>query len=243
MPLLNDELHLLLALQQIDKQIYQAETALGGLNTGATLAKTYREQEVGVEIARAAAIKTQANQHDFEMQIASVATKIEETNKKLYGGGVTASKELSYLQAEVEALERQKKDLERKLVGATSDNEAAQHAFNTVNTALQAIAAEYRTVRATYKTRAAALEKEIKSCQPKRKKAAAEIKNPNLLAMYDRLRAKKLGIGIAVIQTDNTCGACHTRLSSGISLDTRGGLGIVTCETCARILTHPHAAE
>jgi uncharacterized protein len=239
MPLLNDELHLLLALQQIDKQIYQAEQTLAGLETGATLAKAYKAQQIVVEPKQMTLTGMQTTQKDLELQIATVTTKLDAESKKLYGGTITGSRELTNLQAEVDALTRQKEDLERKLLGVMSSVEVATQEFNEVNSKLQAIAAEYRTVRGAYKTRAAALEKEIKSCTTKRKKAAAGIKNAPLLAQYDRLRAKKAGVGIAVIEKGETCGACHTRLSSGISLDTRGGLGVVTCENCARILTHP----
>jgi uncharacterized protein len=239
MPLLSsliDELHLLLALQQIDKQIYQAERTLASLNTGAALAQAYKAQQGVVEPKQAILTQSLTAQSNLEAQLASVTKRLDDENKKLYGGTITASRELTNLQAEVDALTRQKSDLERKLIGALDDTQMAQEAFDVMNKQLQSIAQEYRVVRADFKVREAALLKEIKSCQPKRKKAVVLIKNTALLGQYDRLRAKKAGVGVAVIQAGNTCSACHTKLSTSVMQDTEGGLRIVTCETCARII-------
>jgi uncharacterized protein len=231
-----DELHLLLNLQHIDKQIYQAEHTLAHLNTGAALAAAYKVQQAVVEPVQSRLTAAQTQQTDLELQVGSVTEKIDVESKKLYGGTITASRELANLQTEVDALTRQKSDLERRLLGVMDEREMAKQAFDVVNGKLQGIAEEYRGIRAAYKVRAAELQKEINSCQPKRKKAMVQIKNPTLIAQYDRLRARKLGVGVAIIETGNTCSGCHTKLSTGVTQDVQGGLRVVTCETCARIL-------
>jgi hypothetical protein len=234
MSLLEDLQHLR-ALLAIDKTIEVAKAHLAATDTGATLAAQFKQQQPITEQAKTALAKAQAAQHDVEMQIETLEKKTDEVNKKLYGGTVTGSRELMNLQAEIEMFGRQKADLEEKLLAAMLATEQAQGVADAEEATLHQTADDYRVVRAHYKAVEAETAKTIATCEPERTKAALPV-SVGLLGRYDAIRAKKQGIGAAVIEPDETCGACHIRLNSNLVNMARGGTEIAFCEHCGRIV-------
>src|SRR4029079_11104441 len=108
MSTLLQDLQVLLTVQTFDSQIDRGKAALAALDTGTSTAAAYNTGKVEFDKLRTKALKAQAAQHDAEMSLQSIETKKAAANKKLYGGSVTASRELENLQREVEMLERQK---------------------------------------------------------------------------------------------------------------------------------------
>jgi predicted nucleic acid-binding Zn-ribbon protein len=235
MSTLLEDLQALLAVQAVDSKLDRARVALAALDTGAATAATYNAGKADFDTLKATALKAQAEQHDAEMRLQSIETKKVDVNKKLYGGTVTASRELENLQKEIEMLEHQKDAAEEKVLLAMEEANRALGTAQAAEAQLVALAEKYKSTRAAYKTQHAALSAEIAALEAERTTAARPVPAP-LLTRYDAIRAKRGGIGAAPLQKDGTCGACHTKLNSHLIDDVRAGQSPQVCEYCGRIL-------
>jgi predicted nucleic acid-binding Zn-ribbon protein len=235
MSTLIQDLQALLTVQATDSQIDRAKAALAALDTGASTAAAYNTGKAAFDKLKAKALKAQAAQHDAEMHLQSIEAKKANENKKLYSSSVTASRELENLQREVEMLERQKGEAEETVLLAMEEATTSLAAAQTAEADLVALAESYKGIRAAYKTQHTALSTEIATHGEQRTRAAKAVPAP-LLARYDAIRARRSGIGAAPLQSDGTCGACHTKLNSNLIDDVRAGQAPQVCEYCGRIL-------
>jgi len=230
-----DDLKALMAVQAIDSKIDHAKAAIAALDTGAATVTQYNATKAQAETLRAAATHAQAEQKDAEHHLQSIEEKTAQVNKTLYGGTVSAARELEHLQQELEMLARQKGTAEdNTLVAMEAANEAVA-AAEAAEKKMQILAARYRKTRVVYKEKHDEYSAEIAGYEAERAEAVKPVP-PALLAKYDSIRAKKSGIGAAPLADDGTCGGCHTRISSGLADDARSGKTVQLCEHCARIL-------
>ena len=238
-PTLRDDLYALLTLQVIDTKIDRARSALAGLDTGAKTAAAFNAQKATSEALRAAANKSQAEQKDAEMRLATTETKAAQVTKSMFSGTVTGSRELENLQRELEMLARQKDDGEMKVLEAMEASGEAVTGAESGEQTLSGIAKTYQGIRAAYKERHAALTAEIAAEEAARAGAAKAIP-PTLLSRHEALRPKKSGVGATPLEADGvSCGGCHTQLNTTLLDDLRAARTIQTCEYCGRILIPP----
>ena len=75
--------------------------------------------------------KFTSQQKSIEWEIDDLTTKIKDTEKKLYGGKIFNSKELSSLQQETDELKKRRSVLEDKSLGLMDDLELTRKAINS----------------------------------------------------------------------------------------------------------------
>nr|CAA9288023.1 FIG137478: Hypothetical protein [uncultured Armatimonadetes bacterium] len=229
------DLQALHAVHAVDSKILRARKEIAALDTGSGLAAEYNAAKAEAERLRAAAVKAQAEQHDGEMRLQSIEDKTKQVQKTLYSGTVAGPRELENLQKEIEMLGRQRGDAEETVLLAMDVAADRTKAADAAQAALDALAVRYRAVRNRYKERHAALTAEIATLETEHAVAAKPVPAA-LLTRYEGLRAKKGGIGAAVVDADGTCGACHTRLNTGLVDDAKAAASVQVCEYCGRIL-------
>jgi predicted nucleic acid-binding Zn-ribbon protein len=231
----SEDLRALLAVQNVDSRIDRLRATLVSLDSGAATAASYNADKATFDKQHTAALKAQAEQHDTELRLQSIETKIEQVNKSMYDGSVIGARELGNLQKELDMLGRQKADAEEKVLvameAATSANEEALRQ----EAALTALANNYRATRAAYKSRSVEINAEIAAAQTERDAAAKPVP-PALLVRYEAIRPKKGGVAAAPLGADATCGACHTKLNVGLIEAVRDSSSAQLCEYCGRIL-------
>jgi len=234
MPLYND-LQALRDVLAADAKFLRAQAALAALDKGTKAAAAYNTTKAEADQLRAAANKAVTEQKDAEMRLASFEAKSVEVQKTLYAGKVTTPKELENLQKELEMLGRQKGDGETKVLEAMESAGAQVAQAEAAEARLAALADAYRAIRAAYKKRHAELSQEIAGYE-KDRAAAVKVVPAALLARYEGLRAKKNGIGAAVVEADGACGACHMKLNTQLTDDTKAAETPQVCEYCGRLL-------
>lgn len=233
---LRDDLENLLALQLIDTRIDRLKASIAALDTGAQLAADYNLKKAEAVEKRAVANRAQAAQHDAELKLSSIESKASQVNRTLYGGTVTGSRELDNLQKELEMLARQKSTIEDEVLVAMEGASEAVAAAETAESELSELAQEYRKVRTAFQLRQEELSQQIERLMPDRAAALQTVGSTALLDRYDQIRSKRAGIGVALLDLDGDCGACHTSVSSQQAEQVHGGAAIVTCENCGRLL-------
>jgi predicted nucleic acid-binding Zn-ribbon protein len=175
-------------------------------------------------------------QKRLEDEVATIADKRAGIDGKLYGGEVTASKELLALQDEAAALLARQTELE-------DEDLVIMEQIEELDTELARFA-EQRTVieteRATHESELAdavvQIDAEVAEMEQTRT-AEAGPANAELLARYEELRGQYDGVAVARL-VGNGCDGCHIQLSA-VAVDQINKMpedAVVTCEECGRLL-------
>ena len=191
--------------------------------------------------ARSAEVEAERHRLDraqtkLEDDIASVRARAAQTNKALYGGGITNPRELQGLQDEVTSLTRRIAQLEDREIEVLVEREPVDEETNRLSAERSALAERAATLAAAITVAEAEIDAQLATIEAARA-AAAEVVPGDLLTEYEALRAANGGVGIARLE-HGTCGGCHLRLSAveqdrikNLPTDSR-----ITCEDCGRLL-------
>ena len=170
-----------------------------------------------------------------ERDVEQVRQRIDRDQSRLDSGQVSAARELSNLQSEVESLHRRQSDLEEIVLDVMERREAAE-ARRSELTAEQADLAG-RAAELASKRDAALKEigEQAAAAESRRTEVAAGIP-ADVLTLYDKLRAQH-GVGAAMLRRGR-CEGCHLSLNTVDLNQIRATPAdeVVRCEECRRIL-------
>jgi predicted nucleic acid-binding Zn-ribbon protein len=125
-------------------------------------------------------------------------------------GLISNPKDLQRMLSELESLERRVTTLEDQELEVMEKVEDAQRELDALTAELAALDERLAALTVARDERTAELDRELEAVTAERAPIAAGIPE-DLMALYDRLRAQKGGIGAAALRA-RTCGGC--RLSS-----------------------------
>ena len=203
-------------------QLEQIDARTGELRDGIVMADTDLS-DLGREQTRA------------ERDVEQVRQRIDRDRSRLDGGQVSAARELSTLQSEVESLLRRQSDLEEVVLDAMERRETAEGGRAELVTEQQNLTVQ--SAELTTK-RDAALEEigeQAAKAEATRATVAADVP-ADVLTLYDKLRAQQ-GVGAAMLRR-GSCEGCHLTLHTVDLNQIRATPAdeVVRCEECRRIL-------
>lgn len=191
--------------------------------------------------ARAAREVVASRQDGLERTLASVEGRASEVRKRLYGGTVSATRELQAMAAEVDSLEERASALESQALEAMEELEPLDADVDAIEEEKAALNVRRADVARRLLERQAEIDGEIAELSAARGAAAAVVPE-ELIATYERLRQHLGGTGVARL-VGSRCDGCHLTLPA-TALDElrhqRSGT-LSFCEQCGRILV-PSAA-
>jgi predicted nucleic acid-binding Zn-ribbon protein len=234
-------LEALLAVQAHDTTIDQLRHKSATLPARAEVAAI--ELQLAELEKKAAEVSTELHAVDrrqkaAEDEVASLDAKITELDKKLYGGTVSAIKELQALQADIESLQRHKAEVEDRELAAMEEREPVEAELGAIDAErarLDDVAAQLRAAIAEAEVE---IDGEIASEVGVRDEAR-ELVPTVLIDEYDRLREKLGGVAAARLEPGGRCGGCHLSLPAQEVARIKRELPIdalIHCEQCGRIL-------
>jgi uncharacterized protein len=220
------------------------DTALKRLaDRKATLPESKRLEEITDALSELEADLVIANsQYDevareasrLEGEVELLEQKITREEQRLFSGGVSNPKELSSLQAEVESLKRRRSSLEDELLEVMVKRESAGETLARLKDEQAAASKESEELRTRVDEISKEIDIESASHEKSRTAIASEIPS-DLLALYDKLRGEKAGIGAARLE-GATCLGCHMKLPAQELERMRSEGGLQRCDNCRRIL-------
>jgi uncharacterized protein len=233
------ELAALLAVQDFDTSMDQRKHRRRTLPERDQLAGVEAEFQTAAD--EAARITEQrdvlaARESEVEAELAATEQRAATVSRRLYGGEVSASRELQAMADDVENLKARASELEDMGLVLLEEREPLDARLGELESQLTEMDLRRRSVADEVARAEAAVDAEIAQLEQDRQKAASAVP-PELLASYERLRARLGGVGAARL-VGNHCDGCHLTLSAA-ELDRFRRLGpgqVVTCEQCARIL-------
>ncbi len=169
-------------------------------------------------------------------EVAAVTTKAAEVSRVLYSGSVAAVRELQAMESEIESLKRRRTTLEDELLDVMEEREPLEAEIAELERERARLDAEAARLRAVVAEAQAALDAELEAELDARSRATAGLP-PDLVSLYEQLRARSDGIGAARL-VNGRCGGCHLALPATEvdRLRRQPPDALQRCEQCGRIL-------
>lgn len=234
-----EDLHALLDLQAVDTSIDQHRHRRQNLPERASLAEidgriAAARQELAA--SRAVCDEIEARQAAVESELAATELRSREVSKRLYGGEVSASRELQAMSDELDSLKGRASGLEDQLLEILEEREPVDSQVATHEAALSQMGDEREGRVSTLASAESAVDADLEVLDRSRQEAVSRVPE-SLLAEYERLRTRLGGIAVARL-VNNRCDGCHLTLAA-TELDRIRHLPpgeLVTCDQCGRIL-------
>jgi predicted nucleic acid-binding Zn-ribbon protein len=232
-----DALLTLLQLQRVDSTIDRLQARLAHLPEQAALEDLEaRAQELDSQIAERQAVfddvSTRQRRLDFEVD--TLVQKIRAESGRLYSGVVNNAKELQGISREVEALKRRKSVLEDNDLEVMEERDGVEKVLEALTMDRSSLAGEIERARVARDQAAGETGLQLDAAEVERQRWVPRV-DPQLLKVYDTIRASKGGVGAAAM-VDGTCQGCHMRLPAQEAERVRTAGGLVRCDECQRIL-------
>jgi hypothetical protein len=174
-------------------------------------------------------------QMDAELESKSLAQRIKKTEDQLMSGSIRDPKELSALQASLEALRRHRALVDDQAVEALMHADELAGQLATDKATLAEVEGTWTSSQGELKQEDTRLKQHYVLLKRKREALATEMA-PSLLEKYESMRKRKAGIAVAPVQ-NGVCGACHVQIPTGVANGLRSGNGaLVLCPSCGRYL-------
>ncbi len=232
-------LQALLNLQDVDTAIDQHTYRRAHLPERTELAAIDRDGaqlQGAVGEVGAARDEIAGRQGAMEAELAATEERAASVSRRLYGGQVSASRELQALSADVDALKARASTLEDEVLVLMEEREPFEARLADLSGRLAGLAQRRQEVATALAEAEAALDADLVDLERARSAAAQSVPE-ELRATYDRLRARLGGVAVARL-VGNHCDGCHLTLPA-MELDRVRHLPdteVATCDQCGRIL-------
>jgi uncharacterized protein len=227
----------LLELQAIDTAVDRFRTRRLQLESGAEATAARGEADEAENVLGELGLRLDAlgrDQQRLEHEVDSLTQKSAAEERRLYDGSIANTKELESLQREIENLKRRRADREDELLAMMEEREGLE-----ANAAVARAESDRLRTLAEETSGAGDAELtqigiELETLATRRQTIAPGI-DPELLELYDDLRAQKKGIGAAEL-IEGVCQGCHEKLSAMEMDRIKHAESVRRCEHCRRIV-------
>ncbi len=229
----------LLKLQAVDSTLHTLAHQRANLPEQVELLALAAERkplEDRLRDARIVVDDLQAEVDKAEADVEQVRTRRARDTERMESGAISSPKDLSRMQVELASLERRIERLEEEELEVMERLETAQSEVEAATAALADINSRGRALMAVRDERAAGIDARIAEVEPTRLAEAVGVPS-DLLALYDRLREQKGGVGAAELRA-RQCGGCMLTLDTAelATIKSRPVDEVIRCEECSRIL-------
>ena len=233
------ELEALLALQDLDTHLDQERHKRDHLPERAELADLDRLRGQRQAARTEAAVlldEVASRQEAAERELRATEDRVVQVNARLYGGTVTASRELQALAADVDGLKKRASELEDRVLSLMEQREPFDAAVGALDDQLGELEGRRLQVVESLTSSEAETDAELARLSAQRPSLVDAVPK-QLLDVYDRLRARLEGVAVARL-TGGRCDGCHLSLPA-VELDRirhEAAGTLEYCEQCGRIL-------
>lgn len=208
------------ALQEIQKTL-EEQSDLQRARDALTAAEVLLQ---GCRTANSSAEDAASSQH----------SKIEDTDKKLYGGSIRNPKELEDLQQESESLKRHLATLDDRLLESMVALEEAELAHATASQAVADAEQDRAQLEQELSEKRTQHLAEVERLQTEREGAVASVAEKDL-SLYEKLRRSKAGLAVSLLDGE-CCRACGMAIPPAKRQTVHSMTELLLCTQCGRIL-------
>ena len=166
----------------------------------------------------------------------TLEARAKDVEAKMYSGEVSSPRELQAMQADVEQLQRHRRDVENRELEVMEQREPFDAELASLADRRAALAADATALGATIASAEAEIDAEAQVERDARDALTADL-DAALLAAYEQRRANAQGVGIARL-VGTTCQGCHLTIpSTEAQRIKRAPEGTIeSCDNCGCIL-------
>lgn len=176
-----------------------------------------------------------AAQKDAELETQSLNERIHSTETQLMSGKVRNPKELESLQANLEAMKRQRSTVEESGMEALLRVEALSKTLDEQGQRLASVENGWNNGQAELGQDEKKLKRSYVQLKQQREELTQTIDSESL-DYYEQIRTRKGGVAVAPVQ-NGQCGVCHIQVPTGVQSAVRARkTEAVLCPSCGRIL-------
>jgi predicted nucleic acid-binding Zn-ribbon protein len=177
-----------------------------------------------------------AEQQKVDADVEAVKARKARDRQRMDAGLITSPKDLERMQQELVSLDRRIGTLEDQEIEVMERLEEAQASLERLTQELHATRERGAELVARRDSRSAQIESDLAAVAAEREPTVSGVP-ADLLALYDKLRAAKNGLGAAELRA-RRCGGCMLTLDAGELSAIRAAAPdeVVRCEECQRIL-------
>ncbi|MFQ3611424.1 MAG: C4-type zinc ribbon domain-containing protein [Fimbriimonadales bacterium] len=231
------DMHLLYELQQLDARIEKLRTDLRSLDSGETMRRRLDQNRQQLEHVKEQHHELALRARDQELKLKGQEEKLRRLEADLYSGRIRNPKELEALQHEIDSLKNARDEMDMELLRIWEQMETTEAGIKELEAELDQMEQLYQQHMARYRETRSALEAELAAQEQQREALIARIQ-PAVVERYEKLRQRLHGIAVARVE-NKTCTACHTTLTDYLAKRLESESGLVTCESCGRLLFDP----
>jgi len=179
---------------------------------------------------------TARNQLKAEVDVDAVRTRASRDQERLDAGRVSSPKELEQLQHEISSLRKRQSELEDAVLAVMEHREEIQGRLAELLADRDRAQAELDHASYQRDVQYAEIDAEVTGLHKQRAALIAGLL-PDLLALYEKLRAQHDGIGAAALR-GGRCEGCRLQLDARDLSRIRSAAAdaVLRCEECRRIL-------
>jgi uncharacterized protein len=202
----------------------------------AALTARRSELEIRSREIRVAVDDLGAEQAKADADVETVKARRARDRDRMDQGLITNPKDLERMSHELVSLERRISSLEDDELAIMERLEEAQSSQSAAVSALSDVERQLATLAASRDQKVAAIEEELHELAVDRRPRVADLPT-DLVALYDRIRAGKDGVGAAAL-VGRECGGCRLTLDAAelAQISAAPSNQVVRCEECQRIL-------
>jgi predicted nucleic acid-binding Zn-ribbon protein len=229
----------LLDLQDLDSRADQLRHQRRTLAEHARLAEltaTRGRVDGEAKDARIAVDDLTLEQTKVDADVEQVKTRRQRDQQRIDQGLVSNPKDIQRMQQEMVSLERRITSLEDDELEVMARLEDAQRALDALTAQLADTDVQMAEQTAARDARVAEIDRELGELETKRVPVVSEVPG-DLLALYDRLRESKGGVGAALLRA-RSCSGCMLDVDHAELATIRASADddVIRCEECSRIL-------
>jgi predicted nucleic acid-binding Zn-ribbon protein len=175
-------------------------------------------------------------QGQLEAEVDGIGARIAEVERRLYGGSVSAPRELTAMAAEAESLRRRRAGLEDRLLEAMAEAEPLDAQLAKLAEHRAALEAQQAALMDALGAAELVIEAEAAVLRAARQELVSSLPAA-LTNRYEGLRVRLGGIGVARVH-NGSCDGCHLALPAAERERLRhlGPDEVASCDQCGRIL-------
>lgn len=229
----------LLDLQDLDSradQLRHQRRSLPEIARLAELAEGRSRIEGQAQDARITVDDLTAEQAKVDGDVEQVKARRQRDQQRIDQGLVSNPKDIQRMQQEMVSLERRITALEDDEIEVMERLEEAQNTLDALTAQLSDTDAQIADTTAARDAKLAEIDQALGEVESRRAPVATELPT-DLIALYDRLRESKGGVGAALIRS-RRCGGCMLDLDHAELASIRAAADddVIRCEECSRIL-------
>ena len=229
----------MLDVQELDSKLDALRHQLSTIPEATALAELTRGRSDVDDAARDARILVAdltEEQARADADVEQVKARRERDQGMIDAGSISDPKALERMLGELESLARRISDLEDVEIDVMERLENAQADLEHRTAALEKIDTEVATLEAVRAQKASDLDAGIAAVAAERQEAVAGMPE-DLMALYEKLRASKGGVGAAMLRRKE-CQGCRLTLNAAdlAVIAAKPADEVVRCEECDRIL-------